>query len=191
MRAYMKFIKNLWYNFQEAQVFDEESGNARNAFCVWEAQMKKINTDSENRRNAPKLKFAELVSNEVLTTLMELQTLRNAVHQKLIVWTWTITHFRLPILALMQSDMLKMSLKDSWECYTNFSMIWMYNETMLVTAGYSFLHHRTALDICPDLLLTPKTERKFYCPIKLSRVFSTSWWVHTCMALQLEDMTQS
>lgn len=59
---------------------------------------------------------------------------------------------------------------------------------MLVTAGYSFMHQHTALDVCPHLRSRPKMDQKFYWHIQFNRlsraslhlekyaVLWLSWW---------------
>lgn len=121
-----------------------------------------------------------------------------AVHQRkaiylrhMIVWTRTITHFRLPISSFGQWNLVKMFLKDLLEFYTNFPMIWMGRELMHMTAVYSFRHLDKAQNICSYIWLTAKTDRNLYHHIKLSSRFSASWQVYSFMAFRVKDMTQS
>lgn len=46
---------------------------------------------------------------------------------------------------------------------------------MIVTAGQSFLHKRTAWGICPHLWLTADPDGKFYWQIELSKPLNASW----------------
>lgn len=110
--------------------------------------------------------------------------------KKMILWMRSIPHFHFRISACEQRDYVKVSLKDSNVFYTNFSMIYVYRELMLAAARYCLLHQHTTWDICAHLSLTGETDGKFYCPMHLSRPFSTPCRVHISMAVRVEEMTQ-
>lgn len=64
--------------------------------------------------------------------------------------------------------LVRMFLKYCKAVYTNFLIIWVYQDLLLVTADQSFLYQCTAWYVCPRSWFTDKLDRKVYCPLLIN-----------------------